>query len=242
MVELLAVIVIFAIIAIIAVPMLLDIISESKLESFKRSGDLYLKAVELTVSNPKLDNIDLTTCDKVENGKLLCGENTYKVEVQGKHPEYMEVKLDPNGQIYYAMKSDGYCMIKTETDKTIKYKKIVTNVSNSDKEIKDNMCTLDPSTSKDCFEFDSSTGTITKYYKNENNDRTKAACPKDVIIPRKIDGVEVKVIGANSFSGLGITSVEIPNTVDRNTNGITIILIARKKICPNPFTALYQMQ
>ena len=213
LIELLAVIVILAIITLIATPIILDVIKDTKEETLKRSSELYIKAVELTVAKSRLDNMDFTTCNKVEDGKLICGENKYEIEIQGEHPESMEVKIDQKGQIYFAMKNDGYCMIKTEDDKSINYKKIVTSVSNSEKQIKDNMCSLNPYTPSACFEFDISTGTITKYYTYENNDSTKPACPKDVVIPRKINGVEVKIIGDRVFNGYQLTSVEIPNTV-----------------------------
>ncbi len=55
------------------------------------------------------------------------------------------------------------------------------------------------------FEFNESSGTITGY-----NDYA----PKDVVIPKKINGVDVKIIGTNAFSEKNITSVVIPNTVE----------------------------
>ena len=57
---------------------------------------------------------------------------------------------------------------------------------------------------EDYFKFDASTGTITGYA----NDG-----PKDVVIPSKIGGVEVKNIGSSAFYYMGLTSVTIPNSV-----------------------------
>lgn len=64
-----------------------------------------------------------------------------------------------------------------------------------------------------CFAFNSTTGTITDYYYYENNVSTNPACPRDVIIPSKINGVAVTIIGDNSFNGNQLTSISIPNSV-----------------------------
>ncbi len=58
-------------------------------------------------------------------------------------------------------------------------------------------------TSKGDYEFDKSTGTITKYN----------GTSKYVSIPSSIDGVPVTTIGASSFKELDITNVSIPSTV-----------------------------
>jgi len=83
-----------------------------------------------------------------------------------------------------------------------------------------------PTTTEACFNFDSETGTIIKYYEHENNDIYQSACPKDVIIPSKIDGVKVKKIADCAFteddidtcdfytSGIGLTSVVIQEGIE----------------------------
>ena len=60
-------------------------------------------------------------------------------------------------------------------------------------------------TNSSSFEFDSSTGTITKY----------VGIDTAVTIPAKINGVQVKCIGPNAFysKGLKVTSISIPNSV-----------------------------
>ena len=79
------------------------------------------------------------------------------------------------------------------------------------------MCSLNPHTSESCFGFDESTGTIIKFYKYEGNDSKNDVCPKDVIIPNKIKGVDVVTIGGRVFYpdavGVKIESVVIPSTV-----------------------------
>ena len=59
-------------------------------------------------------------------------------------------------------------------------------------------------TPESSFEFDSSTGTITKYIGNET----------DVVIPDKIGGVVVTTIGNYAFAHCReLTSITIPNSV-----------------------------
>ncbi len=73
-------------------------------------------------------------------------------------------------------------------------------------------------TESSCFVFDETTGTITNY---QEIDASGNECPKDVIIPRQIDGVDVVNIGKASsvsrvmgpFSSKGLTSVVIPDSV-----------------------------
>ena len=59
-------------------------------------------------------------------------------------------------------------------------------------------------TAESCFTFDSSTGTITGY---------DISCGTDVVIPSKIGGVSVTVIGKFAFLSEGITSVVLPDTI-----------------------------
>lgn len=63
-----------------------------------------------------------------------------------------------------------------------------------------------------CFAF--SAGTITDYYDNQNNDGGQPACPKNVDIPGTIDGTPVTTIGADSFSGSGVTALALPTSIN----------------------------
>ena len=70
-------------------------------------------------------------------------------------------------------------------------------------EVKYTQKSTEPNDAKD-FDFDATTGTITDY---------KPYARKDVIIPEKINGVEVKHIAEYAFYNKGLNSVKIPNTV-----------------------------
>lgn len=83
-------------------------------------------------------------------------------------------------------------------------------------------CVVVTTTPEECFEFDSSTGTIEGYGYGweEEYQELNSTCPLYVNIPSKIGGVDVVTIGNSSFSrGEGENSVGdiieliIPNSI-----------------------------
>ena len=54
-------------------------------------------------------------------------------------------------------------------------------------------------TSEKCFEFNKETQEIEQYYYFENNESGGKKCPMDVVIPKKISGIQVKSIGDSAF-------------------------------------------
>ena len=100
LIELLAVIVILAIIALIATPIVLNIIENSKDSSNKRSIELYGSAIEQAVAKAKLNGNTLpsgkyTTTD----GKTLTnGSTTFKVDYDGSKV-VCEVNITTNGEV-----------------------------------------------------------------------------------------------------------------------------------------------
>ena len=87
LIELLAVIVILAIIALIATPIVMNIIENSKKGAAARSADNYLRAVETAVAAERIESPVLDgeyTVD--EDGNLVLGETTITVETNGEKP------------------------------------------------------------------------------------------------------------------------------------------------------------
>ena len=101
LIELLAVIVILAIIALIATPIVLDIIKDTKESSLLRSAEFYISAVENSVAKEKMKDATYNpnTC-KIENKKLYCDGITeeLKVDVEGEMPESGNITFS-NGDI-----------------------------------------------------------------------------------------------------------------------------------------------
>ena len=99
LIELLAVIVILAIIALIATPIILNIINDSKVESKKRSAENYFDAVELAVANKNLEGKFNPSKCTISAGtkKLICEGEFDAVHCPGQNeciePE-LNVKVD----------------------------------------------------------------------------------------------------------------------------------------------------
>ena len=68
--------------------------------------------------------------------------------------------------------------------------------------------------SPSCFDFKTSTGTITDYYDYKGNNSSNGSCSRSVTIPSKIGVTTVKKIGNSAFYEKNITSVTIANTVE----------------------------
>ena len=145
LIELLAVIVILAIIALIATPIVLDIIEDSKNSSIKRSIELYGKAVENSVAKAQL-NGSIVPSGKytTEDGKTLTnGNTTIKVDYDGAKT-VCDVYISSEGTV-----SLKKCNV---SDKTIEYtygNKIYEN--------------------GDVVYFDVTTGNTCNNYKEENS-------------------------------------------------------------------------
>lgn len=90
MVELLAVIVILAILALIATPVVLSIINKANESAKLRSAEFYLDAVEQSVLRKNINEVGgfiPIQCEVVQNGNLSCDEKEITIEVDGEVPD-----------------------------------------------------------------------------------------------------------------------------------------------------------
>ena len=72
--------------------------------------------------------------------------------------------------------------------------------------------TVSNNTSEKCFEFNKETQEIKQYYYFENNVSGGKKCPMDVVIPKKISGVQVKSIGDSAFECSCNGTIVLPTT------------------------------
>jgi type IV pilus assembly protein PilA len=134
LIELLAVIVILAIIALIATPIVLNIIANTKENAQLRSAEMYLDAVEQSIMMKKMEDTTFNpnSC-KIKDKKLYCNESAeeLKVEVDGEKPDsgkitFTEGKIDEvtltysngktivknfNGEVVYKAKLSDICTL-----------------------------------------------------------------------------------------------------------------------------------
>ena len=183
LVELLAVIVILAIILAIAVPAISNILFKSKRNTFESSVRTIIKTVDTKRSAE--NNYDIT--------KINVDNLNSEMGIDNTNYESVEANLIAK-EIYIKIigknKWEGLGAYGTKNNLTISS---VVNDSFS--------------TDESCFSFDEDTGAITGY------DYEDPSCPSDVIIPSFIENKVVKSIGESAFAFSDLTSVMIPDTV-----------------------------
>lgn len=182
LIELLAVIVILAVIALIATPIIMGVIHNSKKGAFQDSAYGIVKAAELYYSN------HVSATQSMGRKKFTFPDDT-ELSFQGERPTSGSVLVDEQGQISLAIGNGTWCAKKKETEDKITVK-----------DYQEEDCVLVKPTAASCFTF--LDGTITDYTCNDL---------KEVVIPNFINGVSVTKIGKNSFSEKGLTKVILPD-------------------------------
>lgn len=107
LIELLAIIVILSIIALIAMPVALNVINDTKISARESSANGIVEVARLYQS------------EWLVNDDVSLKENLFDVLVDctsGKNPDSGEVLINSNGKISVAIKYDDYCLIKEYDD------------------------------------------------------------------------------------------------------------------------------
>ena len=176
---------------------------------------------------------------KGEDALKLVGNKNITIK-SSEVKNYKDAGIMNNGEKLQSSEYYSYTNLRSEVG-TYKYNYVI-KTNNGIKKLVRNITVADYTDSR-CFAFNN--GVIEHYYYYIDNDSSKARCPSDVIIPNKINGQNVVEIGAAAFvvgcglddgiirvssnvnkypvqkmelcsiSGMGITSVEFPNTLVR---------------------------
>ena len=107
LIELLAVIVILAVIALIATPLIMNVINDAKKNAFKDSAYGIIKAVELRAMQQSVEGLGGTY--KV----TITGDNS-DITYSGDKPTEGIALVDANGQVKVYMCNDSYCATNTD--------------------------------------------------------------------------------------------------------------------------------
>ena len=186
LIELLAVIVVLAIIALIATPIVINIIGSTKESADDRSAELYLHAVEQAVASKNLsEKFSPNTCEIQSDGNLKCdGDTLLEVQVENTRPTSGTITFE-RGKI-----SDYTFEINS---------KEYTNIPKVE------------STAESCFTTQDIDGgvSITGYNCGSGTENEIL----DVVIPGTIGSKKVITIGNGAFIGKGLKSVVIPKQV-----------------------------
>lgn len=116
LVELLAVIVILVIISLIAVPVILNLLSDSKKKAKDMSVENYLSAVEIAISTEKMNNrFNPNVCVIKSDGNLLCdGNKELGVDINGERPTGGWIIIEDGSTYKYSMSLNNGNVSNTE--------------------------------------------------------------------------------------------------------------------------------
>ena len=112
LVELLAVIVILALIALIATPIILNVINDAKKQAAKDSAYGYMDAVEKYIVSSELED------ESIQDGRYSVEElNSMGVSVKGSTPDNGNIEIKNSSVKSYDIGIDGYVVINGEVEK-----------------------------------------------------------------------------------------------------------------------------
>ena len=118
LVELLAVIVILALIALIATPIILNVINDVKKQAAKDSAYGYMDAVEKYIVSSELED------ESIQDGRYSVEELNKKISVKGSTPDNGNIEIKNSSVKSYDIGIDGYYITKDEVKKVSTTKKI----------------------------------------------------------------------------------------------------------------------
>ena len=144
LIELLAVIVILAIIALIATPIVLSIIDDTKQSAMLRSAEMYITGVEHSVMKENMNsggNFRPTECSTV-NGSVECdGKPAIAVEVNGEVPKDGSIIKFENGKIVEVRLVYTTATIIMDADKKLVFAEDVEDTPGTNEKTLASLCT-----------------------------------------------------------------------------------------------------
>ena len=111
LVELLAVIVILALIALIATPIILNVINDAKKQAAKDSAYGYMDAVEKYIVSRELED------ESIQDGRYSVEELNKKISVKGSTPDNGNIEIKNSSVKSYDIGIDGYVVSNGKVDK-----------------------------------------------------------------------------------------------------------------------------
>ena len=111
LVELLAVIVILAIIALIATPIILNVINDAKKQAAKDSAHGYVDAVDKYIVSSELED------ESIPDGIYKVEDLNKKISVKGSIPDRGSIEIENGSVKSYELEIDGYLVSNGEVGK-----------------------------------------------------------------------------------------------------------------------------
>ena len=228
LIELLAVIVILAVLALIATPIVLNIIDDSKKNATLRSSENYIKAIEFSIAKSVMENKRLNdgTYNVMSNGNICLGtktgdscDNELIVEVSGETPESGTVTIKSRKiDSYEFTYASGFVVINGRINSEGEVVKLAPGLYDENDNL---IMSWEELTTKEyTFEIDGdevtttilivSGGTLQQFRYQES----VHSFSSEHLIGKLVIDDSVTEIGYEAFAGCaGLTSVTIPDSV-----------------------------
>ena len=186
LIELLAVILILGIIALIAIPKVSNIITESRKETLKTTALNVVDAISNNCNNEELSSYDITSSYYISGSTAIP-----TLELKGELPDEGIANVSNNCDVEMFINKDKYCAIKNFGDDNVQIGQLNNDDSclMSDGTIKQSPMVTTPSS---CYIYNES-GVITGYHFEDVN------CPGEITIPDKIANTTITSIGEAAF-------------------------------------------
>lgn len=201
LIELLAVIVITGLIMAITLPKVLEILETTKKETFRLDVAGIVRNFDNQIYNLEMKGSNYEGTFVVNSGVISKNIN-YDYSIDKKYNGV--ISINENKEIAVALHDDRFCVVKNNEESNY----IVTDYLEGN-------CNIN--TPESCFEFDSSTKTLTDYYFDygyyDSPSTATTLCGYNPVIPDKINGIDVEVIGEYAFWDDDITGVILPNNL-----------------------------
>ena len=114
LIELLAVIVILAVIALIATPIILNIINDSRKQAAKSSAELYVNGLVKQIAAKNMINEFNPTSCTITNGSVTCDGVSLDYQVNGKKPTSGSISFNNGVVTGYSLYFDDYTVTKNQ--------------------------------------------------------------------------------------------------------------------------------
>lgn len=201
LIELLAVIVITGLVMAITIPNVLEMLETSKRETFRLDVAGIVRNFDNQIYNLDLKGQSYDGTFIINDG-IINEVNNYDYSIDKKYDGV--ISINDNKEIAVALHDSRYCVVKNNEESSY----VVTDYVEGN-------CTIN--TPESCFEFNSSTKTLTNYkfddgYYDEPSTAT-TLCGLNPVIPDQINGVDVEVIGESAFLDYDITGVVLPKNL-----------------------------
>jgi len=202
LIELLAVIIILAVIALIATPIVLNVVDNARKSAFQRSASGYYDAARYLYDELYLKNDRQSLSFNFVDGEQISSNENYQLKVKGQVPKGGLVYLTSDGQITVSIHNGKYCA-NVGNDGKVTLSENINDCMDSITPIPASCYSIKKEPLSTENNLDGSEAWMTADYNMLYYDRQSSECPKEIgtlLIPDEVNGEKVEGIGISAFA------------------------------------------